>query len=283
MKKIFISLAVIIACLAAGSCGNKKNPMEENLTTVLIETSKGNIKVALYDETPLHRDNFIKLCSNGTYDGVLFHRVIGDFMIQTGDPDSKNAKPHELLGGEDPDCPTIPAEFRFPQYFHKRGALAAARQADSVNAKKESSGTQWYIVTGKKYKAEQLREYEINMDLDKKMKLIEKGKKERMKEIFQLRKEGKKEEVQNIYEQIEDNAQMEVAKHPFIRFPQNIIDTYVNVGGCPFLDSQYTVFGEVLEGMDVVDAIQYVKTDPAKRPLEDIKIIKVTVNKPSNK
>ncbi len=283
MKKIFISLAVIIACLAAGSCGNNKNPMEENLTTVLIETSKGNIKVALYDETPLHRDNFIKLCSNGTYDGVLFHRVIGDFMIQTGDPDSKNAKPHELLGGEDPDSPTIPAEFRFPQYFHKRGALAAARQADSVNAKKESSGTQWYIVTGKKYKPEQLREYEINMDLDKKMKLIEKGKKERMKEIFQLRKEGKKEEVQNIYEQIEDNAQMEVAKHPFIRFPQNIIDTYVNVGGCPFLDSQYTVFGEVLEGMDVVDAIQYVKTDPAKRPLEDIKIIKVTVNKPSNK
>ncbi|MBQ2055550.1 MAG: peptidylprolyl isomerase, partial [Bacteroidaceae bacterium] len=142
---------------------------------------------------------------------------------------------------------------------------------------------QWYIVTGKKYKPEQLREYEVNMDLDKKMKLIEKGKKERMKEIFQLRKEGKKEEVQNIYEQIEDNAQMEVAKHPFIRFPQSIIDTYVNVGGCPFLDSQYTVFGEVLEGMDVVDAIQYVKTDQAKRPLEDIKIIKVTVNKPSNK
>jgi peptidyl-prolyl cis-trans isomerase B (cyclophilin B) len=201
--------------------------MEENLTTVLIETSKGNIKVALYDETPLHRDNFIKLCSNGTYDGVLFHRVIGDFMIQTGDPDSKNAKPHELLGGEDPDCPTIPAEFR-KELFHRKGALCAARQGDNVNPRKESSASQFYIVQGQVWD-------EATLDMMEK----------RLGKVF-----------------TPDQRKV-----------------YMTEGGTPHLDGDYTVFGQVVEGMDVVEKIQQVKTDKNDRPLEDIRILKAVVTK----
>lgn len=184
-----------------------------------ITTNYGKIKVKLYNETPKHRDNFIKLANEGYYDGTLFHRVIKDFMIQGGDPDSKNAQPGQMLGMGGPNY-TIPAEFN-KKLFHKKGALAAARQADYVNPQKASSGSQFYIVQGKKYTKEEL-----------------------------------------------DN----IAKRMNITFSEEQIKTYTTIGGTPFLDENYTVFGEVIEGIEVVDKIATVKTDKNDRPLEDIKM-----------
>lgn len=126
-------------------------------TRVLLETTAGNITVALYDETPIHRDNFIKLVKEGFYDGLLFHRTIRNFMIQSGDPDSRNATAGKQLGNNDAGY-TLPAEIRYPELFHKRGALAAARQGDDVNPERRSSGSHFYIVWGKTYTASQMAE-----------------------------------------------------------------------------------------------------------------------------
>ena len=149
-KSAWILLTILFCGLTACKTGIKKERDMSKEVLLKIETSLGDIKVKLYNETPKHRDNFIKLAENGTYEGVLFHRVIKDFMVQAGDPDSKNAPKGKMLGGGDVGY-TIPAEFVYPKYFHKKGALSAARQGDNVNPKKESSGCQFYIVTGKVY------------------------------------------------------------------------------------------------------------------------------------
>ena len=151
MKRNFIVLLTILICsVTACQSGQKKDRNMDKETKLKIETSAGDIIVKLYNETPQHRDNFIKLAEEGTYEGTLFHRVIKDFMIQAGDPESKNAPKGKMLGAGDVGY-TIPAEFVYPKYFHKKGALSAARQGDNVNPKKESSGCQFYIVTGKVY------------------------------------------------------------------------------------------------------------------------------------
>ena len=151
MKRNLIVLLTILVCgLTACKPGQKKDGNMEKETKLKIETSAGDIIVKLYNETPKHRDNFIKLAEEGTYEGTLFHRVIKDFMIQAGDPESKNAPKGKMLGAGDVGY-TVPAEFVYPKYFHKKGALSAARQGDNVNPKKESSGCQFYIVTGKVY------------------------------------------------------------------------------------------------------------------------------------
>ena len=201
---------------------------------VLLQTTMGDIRIALFNETPLHRDNFIKLVREGKYDGVLFHRVIKDFMIQTGDLGSVNAKPGEELG-ETPEKYKVPAEIRYPQIFHRRGMVAAAREGDRVNPKRESSASQFYIVYGWNF----------------------------------------------------NNAEIELFKHKLDStsggkhvMPPEVMDAYVRYGGTPHLDGAYTVFGEVLEGMDVVEKIQKVETDPADRPKADIRIVKASVVNP---
>ena len=165
MKKyLFLSIVMVALTLMSCSASNSENKSnaaaidkaDNNMTKVELETSLGNIVVELYDETPQHRDNFIKLVNAGYYDGVLFHRVIKDFMIQTGDGNSKTAGPDAMLGDGDPGY-TIEAEFVYPKYFHKRGALAAARTADQVNPERRSSGSQFYIVTGKIYSSDELK------------------------------------------------------------------------------------------------------------------------------
>ena len=201
MKKATF-LAVIALFLFANTevlaqKANKKNNKTQKETMVLLETSLGNIKIKLYNETPLHRDNFIKLVNEKFYDGVLFHRVIKNFMIQTGDPNSKDAPAGTQLGTGGPGY-TIPAEI-LPDFKHKKGAVAAARMGDQVNPKKESSGSQFYIVH--------------------------------------------------------------------------------NDNGTPHLDGGYSVFGEVLEGLDVVDKIATVQTARGDRPVEDVKIISVKIVK----
>jgi len=185
---------------------------------VLIETSMGNIKIALYKETPMHTENFIKLAKEGFFDGQLFHRVIKDFMIQAGDPDSKNAKPGELVGMGGPGY-TVPAEFH-PNLYHKKGVVAAARQGDNVNPQRASSGSQFYIVQGTVFTDEQL--------------------------------------------------DIMVSRQMHIEFTEEQRNIYKTIGGTPHLDYGYTVFGEVTDGMDVIDKIASVSVDQNKRPVKDV-------------
>ena len=193
----------------------------DKMTQILIKTSLGDITVALYNETPQHRDNFIKLVKESYYDGVLFHRIIKGFMVQTGDPDSRDAKPGQRLGMGGPGY-RVPAEF-VPSLYHKRGAVAAARDN---NPAKASSGSQFYIVDGEVYPQDKL-----NM----------------------------------------------IAARTGKTFSPEQIQAYTTVGGAPFLDGDYTVFGEVVSGMDVVDKIAAQEKDGNDRPLKDIKIISAKI------
>ena len=200
---------------------------------VLLETDKGNIRIALYNETPLHRDNFMKLVKEGFYDGLLFHRVISSFMIQAGDSASRHAGPGQLLG-DSPESYKIPAEIRYPALFHKRGAVAAAREGDSANPERASSASQFYIVYGRRFNDAMLDDAQRRLDSQ---------------------------------------------TNSTVKLTPEIRDTYKAKGGTPHLDGQYTVFGEVVEGLDVVEQIQWVATDDNARPLEDIRIIKAKVVK----
>lgn len=251
-----------------------ENQMNE--TQVLMHTSMGDIQLKLYNETPKHRDNFIQLVKDGTYNGLLFHRVIKDFMIQAGDPDSKKASKGQMLGAGDVGY-TVPAEFVYPKYFHKKGALSAARQGDNVNPKKESSGCQFYIVTGKVYNDSTLLGMERQMNQMRLNNAFNALAQKHMKEIYKLRKDGNQEGLMDLQDTLIAQAEAQVAKEPEFRFTPEQVKAYTTVGGTPHLDGEYTVFGEVLEGMDVVDKIQKVKTDRNDRPEEDVKILKVTV------
>ena len=236
---ILLSALLMLACQPsskadATTTGNdnqeQKNPTKKKkpaqMTKVLLKTSMGDIVIALYDETPLHKENFIKLVNDKYYDGVLFHRIIQNFMIQTGDPESKTAKPGQMLGNGGPGY-TIPAEF-VPGLYHKRGAVAAARMGDNVNPKKESSGSQFYIVDGRVFNTN-----EINR-------------------VIQMT--GK-------------------------TYSMDQIKDYTSIGGAPHLDGDYTVFGEVVSGMEIVDKIAAQQKDGRDRPLEDIKIISAEIMK----
>jgi len=156
-------------------------------TRLKIKTTEGDIIIRLYDETPKHRDNFLKLAKEGYFNGTLFHRVIKDFMIQGGDPDSKNAPKGKMLGTGGPDY-TIPAEFVYPQYFHKRGALSAARTGDEVNPEKESSGSQFYIVWGKTFKPAELKQMEHQMAMQQEQQVFNQLTREHHEEIMNLRR-----------------------------------------------------------------------------------------------
>ena len=206
---------------------------QTSTTEVLLETTMGNIRIALYDETPQHRDNFLKLTKMGSYDSLLFHRVIKDFMVQSGDIFSKRAKPGQLLGTGDYDY-TQEAEFRLPKIFHRRGVVAAAREGDEKNPERRSGASQFYIVWGKIYDDRRLDYTQMKLDS------ITNG---------------------------------EVQLTPEMR------EVYKTIGGTPHLDGQYTVFGEVTEGMNLIEKMQMVETDKNDRPLEDSRILKATVTK----
>lgn len=236
---ILLSALLMLACSQASQADTatrgsdnqeQKNPTKKKktaqMTKVLLKTSMGDIVIALYDETPLHKENFIKLVNDKYYDGVLFHRIIQNFMIQTGDPESKTAKPGQMLGNGGPGY-TIPAEF-VPGLYHKRGAVAAARMGDNVNPKKESSGSQFYIVDG--------RVFSTN-DLNRVIQMTSKT------------------------------------------YSMDQIKDYTSIGGAPHLDGDYTVFGEVVSGMEIVDKIAAQQKDGRDRPIEDIKIISAEIIK----
>lgn len=277
MKQNFWILLIILACSAvACKSGQKKDGNMEKETVLKIETSMVDIKVKLYNETPKHRDNFIKLAKDGTYNGTLFHRVIKDFMVQAGDPESKNAPKGKMLGSGDVGY-TVPAEFVYPKYFHKKGALSAARQGDEVNPKKESSGCQFYIVTGKVFNDSTLLNMEQQKNQNKVTEAFNALAQKHMKEIYKMRKANDQDGLYALQDTLFIQAEAEAAKQPDFHFTPEQIKAYTTVGGTPHLDGEYTVFGEVVEGMDIVDKIQQVKTDRSDRPEEDVKIINVSV------
>ncbi len=223
---LIVSMLISASCITAQTSDTLRHE-------VLLETTKGNIRIALYNETPQHRDNFIKLVKEGFYDGLLFHRVIDRFMIQTGDSASRHAAPGQMLG-DSPESYKIPAEIRYPALFHKRGAVAAARESDNVNPDRESSASQFYIVYGRRFNDSMLDDVQLRLD---------------------------------------KNTGGTVKLTPEIR------EAYKRFGGTPHLDGQYTVFGEVTEGIDTVENIEWAETDKNDRPVEDIRIIRATVIK----
>jgi peptidylprolyl isomerase/peptidyl-prolyl cis-trans isomerase B (cyclophilin B) len=259
---------------------NKNIKMEnqtENLKDALVDikTSVGDIRIRLYGETPKHRDNFLKLVKEGFYEEVLFHRVINQFMIQTGDPSSKGAPAGKSLGTGDPGY-DIDAEIIYPQYFHKRGALAAARQGDEVNPDRRSSGSQFYIVTGKVYNAGQLAQMEKQLQYQQMQTIFNDLAKQHRDTIMAMRRNRDQAGLQALQEELVKKTEVEAAKNP-AKFTQAQIDAYTTVGGTPHLDGTYTVFGEVVEGMDVVAKIETTATGAQDRPKEDIKIISMTI------
>ena len=279
-----ISNKILLICLAfialtACSAGPKKQTnhhMEnEKRTLVKLETTMGNITVALYNETPKHRDNFIKLVKEGVYDSTLFHRVIKQFMIQAGDPDSKNASDTAMLGSGDVGY-TIPAEFN-PKFFHKKGVLAAARQGDDVNPEKASSGCQFYIVTGRKFTEPQLLGMENKINEQREETLFDSLARRHMKEIYKMRKAGDNAGLLELQDTLEAQARELADKEEKFRFTPEQIKAYSTVGGAPHLDGSYTVFGEVTEGMEVVENIEIAKTNRADRPVENIRILKASI------
>ncbi|MBO4593523.1 MAG: peptidylprolyl isomerase [Bacteroidaceae bacterium] len=225
MKRISLLLSLLL-CISLSA-------KKEKQTIVELLTSKGKITLRLYNETPLHRDNFVKLVKEGYFNDLLFHRVIQDFMIQGGDPDSRDAAPGQMLGEGGPDY-TLPAEIRFPQIFHKRGVLAAAREGDLTNPERRSSGSQFYIVWGKTFSREDIDKLAARMERDSGGKFT---------------------------------------------MPDEVRKYYMHYGGTPHLDGAYTVFGEVVKGIEVVNAIQQVATDTNDRPIEDIKILYAEIKK----
>lgn len=276
-KILLICLAFIaLTACNAGSKRQTNHHMEnEKRTLVKLETTMGNITVALYNETPKHRDNFIKLVKEGVYDSTLFHRVIKQFMIQAGDPDSKNASDTAMLGSGDVGY-TIPAEFN-PKFFHKKGVLAAARQGDDVNPEKASSGCQFYIVTGRKFTEPQLLGMENKINEQREETLFDSLARQHMKEIYKMRKAGDNAGLLELQDTLEAQARELADKEEKFRFTPEQIKAYSTIGGAPHLDGSYTVFGEVTEGMEVVDNIEIAKTNRADRPIENIRILKASI------
>ena len=273
-NRLFI-LAALIMVLAACGAGSKKTTDMEKRTQVKIETTMGDITVELYNETPLHRDNFIKLAKEGVYDSTLFHRVIRQFMIQAGDPDSKTAADTAHLGSGDVGY-TIPAEF-VPKFFHKKGALAAARMGDDVNPERASSGCQFYIVTGRKFRESQLLDMAGQKNNARMDTIFNQLARKHMKEIYKLRKNNDQDALLELQDSLEAQAYaLYKEEEPFMFTPEQL-SAYATIGGAPHLDGAYTVFGQVVSGMETVEKIEGTKTGKADRPVENVRILKMSV------
>ncbi|MBO6077429.1 MAG: peptidylprolyl isomerase [Bacteroidaceae bacterium] len=273
---LLLMAATINSCGAGASQNAKAQSADE--TRVLIKTTAGDITIKLYNETPLHRDNFIKLVQEHFYDSILFHRVIRDFMVQAGDPESKNAEKYAQLGTGDPGY-KIPAEFVFPKYFHKRGALSAARQADQANPERMSSGSQFFIVTGKKYRKYDLMDMEQQLAQQQGQSIFDRLCIQNRDSIIKLQAANDQDGIRKLQEELVAKTEETLAKEGPFKFTSEQVDAYMNEGGTPFLDNQYTVFGEVIDGMKVVEKIEAAGTDVNDRPRKDISIITMEIIK----
>ncbi len=262
MKKLlYLSLAVLFV-----ACQQKPELGKEN-RIVDIETKYGKMRIRLYDETPLHRDNFVKLVHANYFNGTLFHRVIDGFMIQGGAPDSKGAKPGVFLGEGGPGY-QIDAEIH-PELFHKRGVIAAARESDDVNPQKKSSGSQFYLTQGVVYSPGALDTLQIKLNTRLKNRILEKLQKKYVKDILKCYSDENK--ISSLIHQIhlEADSLFEIEQ---IRFSPAQIKAYTSLGGIPHLDGDYTVFGEVIEGIGLIDSIAKQKRDQFDRPFDDVEM-----------
>ncbi|MDE5774040.1 MAG: peptidylprolyl isomerase [Muribaculaceae bacterium] len=291
MKKLISLLLTIFCGVGVAVCQDVQDPartqnssassVSETMSTakedaiVEIETTEGPITILLYGDTPVHRDNFIKLAESGYYDGLLFHRVIKDFMVQAGDPASRDADADASLGGGDPGY-TLPAEIDYPHHYHKYGALAAARTGDAVNPERRSSGSQFYIVTGTKIPAAQLDVLEKRMSDAPKQAYWRELMKTHAEEIRALQMSGDREGLEALKQKLIAETESKVGN---VTLPEELKQDYTTIGGTPHLDNQYTVFGEVLKGMDTVEKIQNNETGRNDRPKNDIKILSTKVIK----
>jgi peptidylprolyl isomerase len=278
MNKI-IALLVLLLVFCACKAEKKMTPfssVSDDDTIVLIETSSGDIKVKLYSDTPKHRDNFIKNIKEHMYDGIIFHRVVKNFMIQAGDPSAKDLPQGAPAGGGDVNW-TVPAEIIYPKYFHKYGALAAARENDDVNPNKESSGCQFYIVTGTKWTEAKLMSKEKELNDVRQKEYFNKLVKESKDEVAKLRKNKDTVKLLELQDSLERKSEEMLKENPALKITPEQVKIYSAIGGMPHLDNNYTVFGEVVEGMDIVEAISKVRTDRRNRPVDDITINKITI------
>ena len=279
---LFLSLFSFLSCTSTiPQEGKKLSPKKEYLIT--LKTSFGDMRLVLFDQTPKHKANFVKLVQDGFFNGTLFHRVMNDFMIQGGDPSSKNAQKGARLGNGGPDY-KIPAEF-VPELFHKKGVLAAARENDQVNPQKESNGSQFYIVKGKKWTEKELNmatvdwqklggffmkfaKQEVNAELQQKYTTLQ----------AQNNREGMMDLMLTYKDTLEQIHEVKLGKE----MSEDRKQVYMNEGGYPSLDENYTVFGMVIDGLDVLDKISAVKTDQFARPEEDV-IMEMTLEVLSKK
>lgn len=292
MRKIFTAIAAsaIVAALAV-ACGStaqanqedNKTDMTENTNTpdttsakIEVATTAGNFTILLYGDTPKHRDNFLKLVKEGYYNGTLFHRVIKDFMIQAGDPDSRNAAPGQHLGAGGPDY-KIDAEIVYPKHFHKRGALAAARQGDQVNPLKQSSGSQFYVVTGRKVSEGEMAQLENSLKNKQLQRIFNSLALAHRDSIIAMQRSGDSAGLKALQDTLIKQTEAEAAKQGTPAVTDEMRQAYTTVGGAPHLDGDYTVFGEVVSGMDVIEKIEKAETDRADRPKEDVRIISMKV------
>jgi len=267
MRKLIVLVLIFFAGVGI-SCTHAEKGNGD--TMVLIKTEMGDIKLKLYNDTPEHKKNFIKLAEEGYYNDLLFHRVIKDFMIQGGDPSSKNAQPGVRLGGGSPGY-TIPAEI-LPNHFHKKGALAAARKGGPSNPEKRSSGSQFYLVKGFVHTEGKLDTMEMAMNSQARNSLMKEKITEAKEELDKFRanndKAGFDIRVAELREEV-DSVWVTMDK---VKFTPQQREVYTTIGGYPSLDNEYTVFGEVVEGLDVLDKIAAMETDQNDRPLTDIKM-----------
>ncbi|MBD5354401.1 MAG: peptidylprolyl isomerase [Duncaniella sp.] len=294
MKYFIATLLVVGALLGLSACSTTTakadtTPETDNQTItpmdnytiqpgdvkVLLHTTLGDITILLYGDTPRHTENFVKLVKSGHYDGLLFHRVINDFMVQGGDPDSKDAPKGKMLGGGDMGY-EIEAEIDFPKHYHHRGAIAAARQGDAVNPERKSSGSQFYIVTGRKFSAGQLDAMEQKAVMQHKQDVFNQLSAEYRDSIMSMRRNRDQAGLDALRDKLAEETERLTANDSTYFTPEQR-ETYMREGGTPHLDGTYTVYGRVLEGMDVVDKIQQVETDGNDRPVDDVRIISATV------
>ena len=267
MRKI---ACLLLSVMLFASCSKQKEG-----TKVLIETSMGDIRAVLFDDTPLHRDNFIKLAREGYFDEMMWHRIVPGLMIQTGDPTLKPANRPVTVDTSALHY-TIPQEIRFPKYIHRRGMLAAARQPDNLNPKKESSPTQWYIVTGEKYTPTSLADFYQTLyqeAVNAKWRRLQDKLADRLNRLDTSNKDA----YYDLQDSILNVAEAEVASRPPRPFNEQQKRVYTTEGGCPHLDGEYTIFGQVTEGMNVVEKIVNVPTDERERPMREVYVKRVTV------
>jgi len=273
MKNI-LKGGILLAAILLVACGNAQNKVDKR-PLVLIKTQFGDMKVELYNETPKHRDNFLKLAKAGYYNGLLFHRVIKEFMIQGGDPESRNAKPDQQLGNGGPGY-DIDSEIN-PKFLHKKGALAAARDGDQTNPKRKSSGSQFYIVQGIVFPPNNLPALEAKMNEKLAQSFMRQLVRENEDSLKFYQQSGNQAAMAQYGDRLQNEAIAKAKNAPF-KLTEEQKQIYTTIGGTPHLDGNYTIFGEVIEGLAVLDSIAAQPTGQNDRPLKDLKMEIKVVN-----